>query len=147
MFVNLRRANKYLIFMLILSSCSNKLIDQKEVKQIVVNQKLEVYLRNDLNCFRKAYPNINSDSISFDIYAEKLDSNEMDIALGVSCILKIDTNCLGVFYIDSFVYTVYGEFSEKLYSYSKDNLFFSKKIFEPDLDNNDKSAILNCLEY
>lgn len=132
----------FILFTLI--SCdSDKLPKMKEFKQIKINQRLEDILRKDLDCFRKTYPKINNDSISFVIFASVLDRIDTNITVLVSCNLKIDTNCLGVFYIDSFAYTVYGEFSNKLYSYNKDKLFLNENIFRPD-KGNDK---LDCIEY
>lgn len=105
-------------------SCQSK-IKKKEAKmtvaeikvmQVKIDSNLQRLITADLVCFRKNFSNLlKLKKITFFyIYAEK-EANGYNIAVSSSEILEIGQKCNGFFYIDSVIFTIYGDFVPELY--------------------------------
>lgn len=134
--------NKVILLSLIIISCnSNVNKDIRKVMHLEVSHNLKSLLEKDLDCFMNNYEEIFKENSFLDIYAEKVEEG-YDIHVSTSSRLEIDKNCHGYFYIDTVIFTVYGEFVPELYKNKKFQYIKSKYVSFKNIQD-EKSQVIN----
>lgn len=135
--------NSMIFIPLILISCNSNVNKENEKTMCLeINQDLKSQLKKDLNCYRDNYPEIFQEYPFLDIYAEKIEEG-YDVHISASNKLEIDKNCHGFFYIDTVVFTVYGEFVPELYKKKGLKYIQSSNDTSRRSTNDDSSHLIN----
>ena len=132
-----------LINFLIISfiSCNSQHKCINKINKIEISAKLKSELIKDQNCFFETDKTIKKNML-FEIYVEKIDDDTI-IHVSESEDKIIGNKCLGIFFLDSVTYCIYGLFLNSLY---KNDGFYNFEEINLLHSSNSKNKVLSYSE-
>ena len=118
-----------IVNLFLFNSCNLKTKRDKNyqsINKISLNTELQNRIKQDLKCFKINYSE-NRNKLFFDLYCEKV-NNKIEIHINQINQLQIDKKCLGVLFIDSSIFCVYGDFFHEIYKHNGQH-YFNKNYF------------------